>query len=145
MIASYNKGKLIARLLLYAFLLLLTLMLIHGYQVIRNERVSTRFSVRLAEGQHEIVASLPSGHFQIQFTPKANVSPPISVPPEPVLTAHVSTSILRQDGSTIVQPTQKEYLTFHIADRDAFRPLHLLVNIAKTNECTVYMNLASGF
>lgn len=145
MSTTYTKGDLIARLLLYGFLGFLAFTLAHSYCVIRNERVSTRLSVRLADGQHEIVVSLPSGRFQIQFTSEPNVSPAIKVPAQPVLPAQISTKIVRQDGSIIVEPTGKEYVTFSVRDQDVFRPLHLLVTIAKTNQCQIYMNIASGF
>jgi hypothetical protein len=101
--------------------------------------------MRLAEGEHEFVTSLPSGSFQIQFTPEPNVSPAIMVSAQPILPAQISTRIVRQDGSTIVEPTTKEYVTFAIQDRDAFQPLRLLVNIKKTNQCKIYMNVASGY
>jgi hypothetical protein len=67
------------------------------------------------------------------------------VPPQPVLPAQISTRIVRQDGTTVVERTQKEYVTFSVGDRDAFRPLHLSVTITKTNQCQIYMNVASGF
>jgi hypothetical protein len=137
--------KLIARCLLYVFLAFLVLTFIHSYRVFRTERVSTRFSLLLAGGPHELVVSLPSGRFQIQYTREPNVSPAIIVPPDPVLPAPISTSILRQDGSPVVQPTQKEYLTFAVVEADAFQPLRLLVSITETNECKIYMNIASGF
>jgi hypothetical protein len=145
MSATYTRGKLVARLLLYALLASLAFALVHGYQVIRKERVSTRLAVRLAEGENEIEVSLPSGHFQIHFTPEPNVSPAVIVSAQPVLPAQISTRIMRQDGSTIVEPTPREYVTFSIDERDAFRPLRLLVNITKTNQCKIYMNVASGF
>jgi hypothetical protein len=142
---SLTRGKLVARLLLYVFLTFLAAVFVHSYRVIRTERVSTRLSFRLAEGQHEVVASLPSGHFQVQFTQKPNVSPAVVVPPLPVLPAHISTIVLREDGTAVVQPTDKEYVTFSVADADAFRPLRFQFTVLKTNECTVYVNLASGF
>jgi hypothetical protein len=142
---SFTRGKLAARLFLYVFVAFLALVFFHSYRVVRTERVSTRLALRLAEGQHEVVASLPSGRFQIQFTPKPNVSPAVVVPPVPVLPAHIATSVLREDGTAVVQPTDKEYVTFSVADADAFRPLRFQFTILKTNECTVYVNLASGF
>ena len=145
MSGPYTTGKLIARFLLYALLALLGVMAVQTYRIVRKERVATRFSVQLTDGQHEIVASLPSGHFQIQFTSKPTVSPSVIVSPEAVLPARITTTIQRQDGSVIVEPTQKEYLTFAVASADAYRPLRLSVGITSTNECKVYMNMASGF
>jgi hypothetical protein len=145
MSAPLTKAQLLSLLLICAFVALVALTFAHTHHAIRKERVCTRLSVQMAEGQHELVAALPSGRFQIQFTAKPNVSPGITVPPGPVLPAHISTSILRQDGSRILEPTQAEYVTFTVADGDAFRPLRLSVGVMKTNECTIYMNLASGF
>jgi hypothetical protein len=101
--------------------------------------------MRLADGEHEVVVALPTGRFLMQFTLEPNVTPSIMVPPQPVLPARVSTRIERQDGTVIVEPTPKEYVSFSVADRDAFRPLRLVVNISKTNQCQIYMNIASGF
>ena len=145
MSATYTKGRLIARFLLYALLAFVILQFVQCYRVIRNERVCTRFSIRLTEGEHEIVMSLPHGWFQIQFTSEPNVTPSIMVSPNPVLPARISTKILRKDGSAIVQPTQKEYIVFFIENRDEFRPHRLLVSITKTNQCQIYMNSSSGF
>lgn len=141
----HNKTKPIAGLLLCTFLALLAWLFLHTYGVIRTERVSTRLSAQLADGRHEFVASLPKGRFQIQFTSKPNVSAGVIVPPHPVLPAHISTRLLRQDGSVMIQPTEKEYITFEVPNADAYRPVRLLVDITKTNECTVYLNMASGF
>jgi hypothetical protein len=145
MSAFDSKGKPIGGILLCTFLALLAVIVLNTYRVIRTERVSTRLSAQLRDGQHEFVASLPSGHFQIQFTAKPNVGAGIIVPPKPVLPARISTRLLRQDGSVIVQPTEMEYVTFKVAAADAYRPLRLLVDVTRTNECTVYMNMACGF
>jgi hypothetical protein len=141
----HNRGKLVVSLLLCGIVAVLAVSFLNGYRVIRTERVCTRLAAGLADGQHEFVAALPRGRFQIQFTSEPNVSPSMIVPPGAVLPAQISTRIRGPDGGDLVEPTSKEYLTFSVQDKDAFRPLRISVGVRKTNECTIYMNMASGF
>lgn len=139
------KIQIILRVLLYAFLAVLAWSLLHTYLAVRTERVRTRLSMRMFEGDHEVVVALPSGRYQIQFSAEPNVSAVIIVPGHPVLPAVISTRLMRADGQFIVEPTSKEHLTFDVGSADAFRPQRLLVSIIKTQECQIYMSLAPGF
>ena len=142
---SSTTSKIALRVLLYSFLAVVIWSLLHTYLAIRSERVNTRLSMRMSTGEHEVVVALPSGHYQIQFTAKPNVSPAIIVPRHPVLPAAITTKLSRADGRFIVEPTTKEHVIFSINDSDAFRPHRLLVSITKTQDCQIYMSLAPGF
>jgi len=142
---SSIASKIALRVLLYGFVAVVTWSLLHTYLVIRAERVNTRLSVRMSTGEHEVVVALPSGRYQIQFTAEPNVSPAVIVPGHPALPAAITTKLVRADCRFIVEPTTKEYVTFSIEHRDAFRPQRLLVSITKTQDCQVYMSLAPGF
>ena len=145
MSATSVKSKIILRLLLYAFLTLLAWSLLHTYLAVRTERVRTRLSMLMAAREHGVVCALPAGRYQIQFTPKPNVGPGIIVPAHPILPAHISTSLVRQNGELIKASTTDEYVVFTIEGSDAFRPQRLLVSITKTQDCLIYMNLGPGF
>lgn len=145
MSTSSTASKIALRVILYSFLAVVIWSLLHTYLAIRTERVNTRLSMRMSTGDHEVFVALPSGSYQIQFTAEPNVSPAVIVPGQAVLPATITTKLVRADGRFIVEPTTKEYVTFSIESSDAFRPQRLLVSIAKTQDCQVYMNLAPGF
>jgi hypothetical protein len=146
MSAKSTTCKIVLRILLYTFLAVVVWGLLHAYHTIRTERVRTRLSMRMSEGEHEVVVSLPSGGFQIHFTAEPNVGPASVVYyGRHMLPAVITTRLARRDGSFIVEPTTKEYITFSMEGDDLFRPQRLLVSITKTQDCQIYMNLAPGF
>lgn len=116
------------------------------FRVVRSERVNTRLSVRLEGSGHELIAALPAGLYQINFTAVANVSPVVASSSTPLLPAQITTSVTRGDSSeAIVAPNSKESIVFSISRQDAFRPIHVRVAITRKQPCQIYMNLAPGF
>jgi hypothetical protein len=139
-------GRIIIRALLLVFAAFVIWTLVSSYRSIRSERVNTRLSIGLADGEHDLIMSIPSGSYQVQFAPEANVSPVMSVSPQPVLPAHITTKIVRGSGGDfIVPPVTKEYFTFRILPADAFQPNHLHVTVSRDKPCNIYMNLSLGF
>jgi hypothetical protein len=98
----------------FSFLAVVTWSIVHTYLAIRSERVRTRLSMRISDGEHEMVVALPSGQYQIQFTTGPNTSPAVMVPDHPVLPAVITTKLARADGRLILEPATGEYVTFSI-------------------------------
>ena len=68
------------------------------YHVVRSDRVNTRLSVRLDGSDHESIAALPAGAYQIHFTDAPNVTPVVATSPAPLLPAQITTSVMRGDS-----------------------------------------------
>jgi hypothetical protein len=137
--------KVARRVLLYGFLVGVVWSLAHTYVIIRNERVNTRLSVRMPDGEHEVVVALPAGRYLIHFTANPNVSVQIQRGGDRVVPGAITTKLVRADGGLIVKPTTMEAVGFTIEGNDEFRPVRILVSITKAHESTVYMNLGQVF
>ena len=137
--------KIVQRVLLYGFLVGVIWSLAHTYVIIRNERVNTRLSVRMPDGEHEVVVALPAGRYLIHFTANPNVSVQIQRGGDRVVPGAITTKLVRADGGLIVKPTTMEAVGFTIEGNDEFRPVRILVSITKAHESTVYMNLGQVF
>lgn len=137
--------KIVQRVLLYGFLVGVIWSLAHAYVMIRNERVNTRLSLRMPDGEHEVVVALPAGRYLIHFTANPNVSVQIQRGEERGLSAAITTKLVRADGGLIVKPTTVEAVSFLIEGDDVFKPVRILVSIPKAQESTVYMNLGQVF
>lgn len=115
------------------------------YLIARNERVNTRLSVRLGEGEHEIFAALPAGGYHISFTSTPNVSVVGSSSPVPRIPAKITTALLRADSDVaVLEPTHEEHMKFSIPKKDEFRPHRLRVTVARNQPCQIYMKLSPG-
>jgi hypothetical protein len=137
--------KIVQRVLLYGFLVGVIWSLAHTYVIIRNERVNTRLSLRMPDGEHEVVVALPAGRYLIHFTANPNVSVQIQRGGDRVVPGAITTKLVRADGGLIVKPTTMEAVGFTIEGNDEFRPVRILVSITKAHESTVYMNLGQVF
>ena len=137
--------KIVQRVLLYGFFGWAVWSLAHTYVIIRNERVNTRLSVRMPDGEHEVVVALPAGRYLIHFTASPNVSVQIQRGGDRVVPGAITTKLVRADGGLIVKPTTVEAVSFLIEGNDEFKPVRILVNITKAQESTVYMNLGQVF
>ncbi|RFC49108.1 MAG: hypothetical protein DVB22_002692 [Verrucomicrobia bacterium] len=137
--------KIAQRVLLYGFFGMVIWSLAHAYVMIRNERVNTRLSLRMPDGEHEVVVALPAGRYLIHFTASPNVSVQIQRGEERGLSAAITTKLVRADGGLIVKPTTVEAVSFLIEGDDVFKPVRILVSIPKAQESTVYMNLGQVF
>ena len=137
--------KVARRVLLYGFLVGVVWSLAHTYVIIRNERVNTRLSVRMPDGEHEVVVALPAGRYLIHFTANPNVSVQIQRGGDRVVPGAITTKLVRADGGLIVKPTTMEAVSFLIEGDDVFKPVRILVSITKAQESTVYMNLGQVF
>lgn len=137
--------KIAQRVLLYGFLVGVIWSLAHTYVIIRNERVNTRLSLRMPDGEHEVVVALPAGRYLIHFTANPNVSVQIQRGGDRVVPGAITTKLVRADGGLIVKPTTMEAVSFLIEGDDVFKPVRILVSITKAQESTVYMNLGQVF
>jgi hypothetical protein len=139
---SSTSCKITRRLLFYGFVVVLVSSVLHWYLLVRKERVCTRLSMRMATGEHEVFAALPPGHYFIHFTSEPSVGVALFGSDHNLLPAVITAQLTRKDGSVIAGPSTREIVSFDIEDSDAFRPLRLLVNITKKEECTIYMDMA---
>jgi hypothetical protein len=137
--------KIVQRVLLYGFFGWAVWSLAHTYVIIRNERVNTRLSVRMSNGEHEVVVALPAGRYLIHFTTSPNVSVQIQRGGDRVVPGAITTKLVRGDGGLIVKPTTMEAVGFSIEGNDEFKPVRILVSFTKAQESTVYMNLGPVF
>ena len=141
-----NSGyKIVQRVLLYGFFGWAVWSLAHTYVIVREERVNTRLSTRMSNGEHEVVVALPAGRYLIHFTENPNVGVVFSGSGDRVLPAAITTKLVRADGGLIVKPTTMEAVGFTIEGNDEFRPVRILVSITNGQESTVYMNLGPVF
>jgi hypothetical protein len=137
--------KIAQRVLLYGFFGWAVWSLAHAYVIVREERVNTRLSVRMPDGEHEVVVALPAGRYLIHFTANPNVGVGFSGSGDRVLPAAITTKVVRADGGLIVKPTTMEAVSFSIEGDDVFKPVRILVSITNAQESTVYMNLGPVF
>jgi len=133
--------KIAQRVLLYGFFGWAVWSLAHAYVIVREERVNTRLSMRMANGEHEVVVSLPAGRYLVHFTANPNVGVGFSGGGDRVLPAAITTKVVRADGGLLVKPTTMEAASFLIEGDDVFKPVRILVSITNAQESTVYMNL----
>lgn len=138
---SSSGYKIAQRVLLYGFFGWAVWSLAHAYVMVREERVNTRLSMRMSNGEHEVVVALPAGRYRIHFTANPNVGVGFSGGRDRVLPAAITTKVVRADGGLIVTPTTMEAVSFSIEGDDVFNPVRMLVSITMAQESTVYMNL----